>query len=85
MLLCFYSSLWMAQDIFPDWQLSGRAQAWACMLAVLICVLYEAVLPLLRRLQVPAALAVPAAFGAACLRYAKPRQAWHWHSGCLSL
>ena len=33
-LLCFYSSLWMAQDIFPDWQLSGRAQAWACMLAV---------------------------------------------------
>ena len=73
-LLCFYSSLWMAQDIFPDWQLSGRAQAWACMLAVLICVLYEAVLPLLRRLQVPAALAVPAAFGGACLRYAKPRQ-----------
>lgn len=29
-LFCMYSAVWMAQDIFPGWVLSGKARWWLC-------------------------------------------------------
>lgn len=43
-LLCFFSALWMAQDVFPAWVLSKRAGMWICGSVVFTAVLYEIVI-----------------------------------------
>ena len=40
-LLCFFSSLMMAQDIFPGWSLSAKAARWLCGSVIFTAVLYE--------------------------------------------
>ena len=40
-LLCFYSAVWMAQDIFPDWKLSKEAVRWIWAVLIGTAVLYQ--------------------------------------------
>lgn len=70
-LLSFYSAVFMAQDIFPEWRLSQTAQIWIAGLAVFTIVLYEAVILRFMRIRVFLALLVPAVYADVCFRYAE--------------
>ncbi len=41
MMLCFYSALWMIQDIFPDWQMPGHTIKYLCICVILTAAVYE--------------------------------------------
>lgn len=75
-LLCFYSAVWMAQDIFPDWKLSKEAVRWICAVLIGTAVLYQigiAALPY-RLLRMFCGICIPVIFGITAYAYAKPRQ-----------
>ncbi len=40
-LLCFFSAVFMAQDIFPGWTLSQKAIEWVCGIVIFTAALYE--------------------------------------------
>lgn len=73
-LLCFYSAVWMARDIFPDWKLSGTAQLWICAAAVFTILLYEMGILALPCMRIICGLAVPVIYGYVCFRYVKQCQ-----------
>ncbi len=68
---CFYSAVWMAQDIFTDWTLSQNAYVWVCASAVFTALLYELGIRAirLRGLQIVCGLLVPAAYAWVLFRY----------------
>lgn len=72
-LACFYAALWMAQDIFPDWQISAAAKAWLAVLVVLTAAVYEiGIKALPRRLQQwVCRLLAPCVYGILFYRYVK--------------
>lgn len=73
--LCCFSSVWMAQDVFPKWVLSERALRWLCAVIIFTVLLYELVIRALPRvLQFFCRLLVPAGYAAAVVRYGRARQ-----------
>lgn len=73
-LLCFYAALWMIQDIFPDWQMGGRAQIWAGGFIFITIAIYEAAGYILPSYQWACRLLLPVLYGIAAYRYIKPWQ-----------
>lgn len=75
-LLCFYSAVWMAQDIFPDWKLTPKAVKWLFVLLTGTAALYQIVIAAVpyRLLRALCQISVPLLYGAAAVAYAKPRQ-----------
>ncbi len=73
-LICFYSALWMIQDIFPDWEMAAKAQVWANMLIFIMAALYEIGIRALPRYQMCCCLSVPMICGIILFRYAKENQ-----------
>lgn len=75
-LLCFYSAVWMAQDIFPDWKLTKTACAWIHALLIGTVCLYRvgiAAIPFWV-LRLLCQISVPAVYGIVGFLYAKPRR-----------
>lgn len=69
-LLCFFSALWMAQDIFPAWTLSERAGKWICGSVIVTAALYEiAIRALPQRIRGFCRFLPPVAGVAAGIRY----------------
>lgn len=75
-LLCFYSALWMAQDIFPDWQISAAAKIWLNALVIFTAAFYEILVKALpdRRQQLLCRLLLPLAYGIIIRRFVKQVQ-----------
>lgn len=72
-LLCFYSALWMAQDVFPDWKLPGAAKLCLDVLVVFTVAFYEICVKALpyRKWQWLCSLLLPLVYGITVCRYVK--------------
>lgn len=73
-LLCCFSSVRMAQDIFPEWILSKTAVRWLCAAVIFTVLLYGVIRTLPRGLRFFCSLIVPIAYADVIVRYWKKRQ-----------
>lgn len=69
--LCCFSAVFMARDIFPEWELSNRAWAWILGAEVLMILLYESGMAGLARLRIFFGLLIPCMYAWAVFRFWK--------------
>lgn len=70
--LCFYSALWMLQDIFPDWKVLQQTHAVAIALVFVTATVYEIVIKAIPRFQAVFRLFVPVVYAQAAYHFIKP-------------
>ncbi len=73
-LLCFYASVWMSFDIFPDWELTAQAQKWLCIVVLITSAVYEIGIQALPRYRGTARMLAAAVCGMIFYFYAKERR-----------
>lgn len=71
-ILCFYSALWMLQDIFPDWQVADWAKRDLAALVLFTAAFYGFVIQAIPRCQAVCRLLVPASYAAVAYRLIQP-------------
>ena len=72
--LCFYSALWMLQDVFPDWKVLPQTHAVAIVLVFVTAIVYEIVIKVIPRFQAVFRLFVPGVYAGAACRFIKSDQ-----------
>lgn len=73
-LLCMHASLYMLQDIFPDWLISDTARKWIYLLVAVTAAVYETGIRALPRFHAAAGFALAGIYGMAVYQYAAPRR-----------
>lgn len=73
-LLCFYSAVWMALDVFPDWELTAAAQRWVWILVLVTTAVYEIGIQALPRYRGLSRLLGAVPYGLIFYRYGKEYQ-----------
>ncbi len=73
-LLCMHASLYMVQDIFPDWLVCDPARKWIYLLVAVTAAVYEIGIRALPRFHAAGGFVMAGIYGMAAYRYTAPRK-----------